>query len=248
MAQNKEQLEALLQFIDRLAKEPGNEWFVEKLRERYIFETYNAFCFAETSEKLDYKVSKIEKYLALDYDQDSASSTIDYSKIEDTEARKQLESDNREMMRYRYGTRAHKIDFTEFCKYAHFQAEMLMNYLYEPFWGKTMDDCIRHILKYNPKGKEYIHGSPQTVTEIPYATKLYAFNNEFSQEYKSEEYFQATFNFLRKMRNENSHRGESTDDNEKLKKWYKHSNYDQVQQHLKLMACIISNVDRVVFL
>ena len=34
MAQNREQLEKLLQFLDSLMKEPGNEWFVEELLKR----------------------------------------------------------------------------------------------------------------------------------------------------------------------------------------------------------------------
>lgn len=35
MAQNREQLEALLKFIDKLCKEGSNEWFIEQLRSRY---------------------------------------------------------------------------------------------------------------------------------------------------------------------------------------------------------------------
>ena len=34
MAQNREHLEKLLQFLDSLIKEPGNEWFVEELAKR----------------------------------------------------------------------------------------------------------------------------------------------------------------------------------------------------------------------
>ena len=36
MAQNREQLEKLLQFLDSLMKEPGNEWFVDELSKKII--------------------------------------------------------------------------------------------------------------------------------------------------------------------------------------------------------------------
>ena len=40
MAQNREQLEKLLQFLDSLIKEPGNEWFIEELSKLIIREDH----------------------------------------------------------------------------------------------------------------------------------------------------------------------------------------------------------------
>lgn len=79
------------------------------------------------------KIEKIEKYLGLDYKLDSILPTdttydsIDYSFVSISAVRDKLNSDFREMMRYRYGTRSHKVDFYEFCKYAHYQLEALAN-------------------------------------------------------------------------------------------------------------------------
>ena len=79
----------------------------------------------------DKRIEHIEKYLGLDYYVDNQKSIIDYSFIQEPEVRAQLISDNREMMRFRYGTRYHAISFDEFCRYAHLQAEMLLNYFYD---------------------------------------------------------------------------------------------------------------------
>ena len=62
----------------------------------------------------DGRISHIEKYLGLDYYIDAMESIIDYAFISENEVRDKLISDNREMMRYRYGTRSHKVDFEEF--------------------------------------------------------------------------------------------------------------------------------------
>ena len=76
------------------------------------------------------RITNIEKYLGLDYYVDTMPSLIDYSFIKEPDVRVQLISDNREMLRFRYGTRFHSIKFDEFCRYAQLQAEMLINYYY----------------------------------------------------------------------------------------------------------------------
>lgn len=62
----------------------------------------------------DERISKIEKYLGLDFYADSMSSVIDYSYIPEVDIRAQLISDNREMLRFRYGTRFHEIFLKNF--------------------------------------------------------------------------------------------------------------------------------------
>lgn len=103
MAQNKEQLNKVLLFIKRLVEEPGNEEFVNGLRNLLAVPVHNS---ADNK-----KLSDIEKYLGLDYKLDSAIPDIDYSFIRNDYVKNQLVSDYREMLRYRYGVRAHKIDF-----------------------------------------------------------------------------------------------------------------------------------------
>lgn len=123
MAQNKEQLNKLLLFIKQLVEEPGNEEFVNGLRNLLAVPVHNS---ADNK-----KLSDIEKYLGLDYRLDSAIPDIDYSFIRNDYVKNQLVSDYREMLRYRYGVRAHKIDFSEFCRYAMLQVEQMLNYYYQ---------------------------------------------------------------------------------------------------------------------
>ncbi len=59
----------------------------------------------------DNRIKNIERYLGLDYYLDDKEPIIDYSFVTLPDVRAQLISDNREMLRFRYGTRYHKIDF-----------------------------------------------------------------------------------------------------------------------------------------
>lgn len=146
----------------------------------------------------DERISKIEKYLGLDFYTDSMSSVIDYSYIPEVDIRAQLISDNREMLRFRYGTRFHEILFEEFCRYAQLQAEMLINYFYY-HKEQTMVDSINHIKRYNPTAK--IDNTLSTLSSIPFSTKLWAFCNEFELKKAKE-----IFDFVRDVRNHQSHR------------------------------------------
>lgn len=123
MAQNKEQLNKLLLFIKRLVEEPGNEEFVNGLRNLLAVPVHNS---ADNR-----KLSDIEKYLGLDYRLDSEIPDIDYSFVKNDYVKNQLVSDYREMLRYRYGVRSHRIDFGEFCRYATLQVEQMLNYYYQ---------------------------------------------------------------------------------------------------------------------
>lgn len=91
------------------------------------------------------KIKQIEKYLGLDFSLDKIDSIIDYSFVDNEYVRLQLISDNREMLRYRYGTRGHKIDFLEFCRYAHMQAEMLVNYYFDKQYKGDIDKIVAAI-------------------------------------------------------------------------------------------------------
>ena len=121
------------------------------------------------------QICLIEKYLGLDYSIDSKESIIDYSYIEDFDVKTTLISDNREMMRHRYGTRYHKTDFGEFCRYAHLQAEMLINYYYDTIYNSNINKIKQHIEKINPKAKIQ---EKTSIGEIPYTTKIWTFCKE----------------------------------------------------------------------
>lgn len=165
----------------------------------------------------DERLTHIEKYLGLDYYVDSMPSLIDYSYINDPEVRAQLISDNREMLRFRYGTRFHSIKFDEYCRYAQLQAEMLINYYYYKVDGDMLK-IIEHIKEYNPSAN--IKNSVKSLGEIPFIVKLWAFEKQFDLNIFT------TFDHVRRMRNEQSHRSPDGEDfsiqdyQEKLKAWH----------------------------
>ena len=146
----------------------------------------------------DKRIEHIEKYLGLDYYVDNQKSIIDYSFIQEPEVRAQLISDNREMMRFRYGTRYHAISFDEFCRYAHLQAEMLLNYFYD-YKNDNIKSVIAHIKKFNPTANL---DTAKSLGSISYNSKLWAFKTEFNIDFK----VYTILDYLRKIRNDSSHR------------------------------------------
>lgn len=147
----------------------------------------------------DARIGHIEKYLGLDYSIDNKDSLIDYSYITILDVKEQLISDNREMMRFRYGTRYHMIDFKEFCRYAHLQAEMLLNYYYQTINKSDLTAIKKHIKKYNDKAFGLEEAS--SLGSIPYSVKIWAFNVEHKNKFDF-----SLFENIRKVRNELSHR------------------------------------------
>lgn len=147
----------------------------------------------------DSRLKHIEKYLGLDYYVDSQNSSVDYSYVDMADVRAQLISDNREMMRFRYGTRYHEIDFHEFCRYAQLQTEMLLNYYYDQKNDSVLADIRTHIKTFNPTALGL--DSAKSLAAIPYNVKLWAFQNE----YKDSKFIEL-WNNVREVRNDLSHR------------------------------------------
>lgn len=124
------------------------------------------------------KIKQIEKYLGLDFSLDKIDSIIDYSFVDNEHVRLQLISDNREMLRYRYGTRSHKIDFLEFCRYAHMQAEMLVNYYFDKKCNGDIEKIIEYIKNNNPRAN--LNSKETKLSSINYKYKYYAIKNIFN--------------------------------------------------------------------
>ncbi len=200
---DKEKIIEQINRIEQYARRPDNKWLLDELCNR----------FGRGGDL--YLIKKIEHYLGLDYKLDSADSILDYSFIEDESIRDQLISDNREMMRYRYGVRSHKIDFDEFCRYAHLQAEMLvnvyLNIIYKDYY------TIKHrIIQSTPNAKisdDYPH-----VEGIAYSYKIKTIVSDFfPPEEKSKAWFSSrgqglydTLINIKEVRNTQSHRSEHT--------------------------------------
>lgn len=191
MSQNKEQLNKLLGFIKRLIDEPGNEDFTNELR-KMLGEK------RPSTSVTNPQLADIEKYLGLDYLLDSASPFIDYTFVDDGYIRNQLVSDFREMLRYRYGVRSHKIDFSEFCRYAILQAEQMLNYFYQKKFSTNEE-----LLKFITENVEWAKiEKVEKIASLSFAIKLSAFFNQSGSKKN-----RVILDFAREVRNAQSHRG-----------------------------------------
>ena len=216
-----EKLQSTLNKIIQLSEQ--NPEFGAELRKK-LGMTSSAKTFLQSSD-FDKRIEHIEKYLGLDYYVDGQPSLIDYSFIEATEIQAQLISDNREMMRYRYGTRFHIINFDEYCRYAHLQVEMLLNYYYDKT-SSTLDEIKAHIVKYNPTADI---ANAKSLGAISYNSILWAFCAEHDVGYTTK----TIFDYIRKVRNRSSHRSLETEEN----------TISDVQKRLKTMSLPVHKED-----
>lgn len=219
--QVKEQLQNLLDIIDKLCERQEYDWFKKELIKRFGGND-NA---AETSSVLGSvqveRINNIESYLALDREIDDRESLIDYSFIQDKNVREQLIQDNREMRRIRYSLRGHKFDFYEYCRYALLQIEMMLNYYYFIADKGDIDNINKRIQNNNSYYKKY---TSNTLSAIPITYKFWAFYNEHEPQFTYYDYTKH-FTHICNVRNEVSHRCPKEDEEDinkykqQLEKW-----------------------------
>lgn len=232
-----EKLQTVLNKVVLLCSQ--NPEFDSILRKRLGINANRTIPIAENNDK----INRIEKYLGLDYSVDAQNSVIDYSYIKDEKVKNQLISDNREMMRFRYGTRYHEIDFDEFCRFAHLQAEMLLNYYYVTTCNSDLDLIKKRIRENNenPKGLD----EANTIFAISFRVKMWSFNNE----YKTSQQFRAIFNNLVRVRNEVSHRSPNKGQqiafvSDKFDTWYSFKPYDAIIEGLRTLSAVIADATK----
>ena len=195
MAQDrhKEDLKKLLVFLGNIIREPENSWFVDEL-------------YSMLSSRNDDKKSlvKIEKYLGLDYNIDKFVPLIDFSFVADEYTRECFNADYREMLRYRLGSRGHKIDFSEYCRSSLIIAERALNI----FYSREVDiETIKNRLKtFNTSAKI---DNAAALKDIPFSVKLWSFCNEYKLKSVKQ-----TLDSVREVRNMKSHGQISTEDDE----------------------------------
>ena len=202
MSNKNEKLVKLLKLIEEISNQPGNIWFRNELVNKFSKTAITLQSFEQVS--LETKINLIHEYLSIDI-----QNLTDYSSF-DEPAREQLFRDNLEMMRFQKGTPNHRINFGEFCRYAHLQAEEMINY----FLNKISDSKLskvesfiaQYYAGYNPKKK------PAAIHHIYYTHKLTAFKN--ARNLSSITF--STLWFINDFRNELSHRNSSSIKNEDI--------------------------------
>lgn len=196
----RESLIKLLKLIDEISVQPGNEWFKSQLIKYFSQKTEVSTYFDQGS--LESKINLIQKYLSIDVD-----NLFDYSDFEEP-SREQLFRDNLEMIRYRKGVANHKINYGEFCRYAHLQAEEMINYYFNKTFKPNMSDIVQFIKKYANKYNP--QKLPSQIHHIDYSFKLIAITKSVS--FKKETVDKLFY--LNKMRNEISHRNSLSIEND----------------------------------
>lgn len=187
---SKESLEKLLLLIDEICSQEEYLWFKERLEIK--FSGANNF----NNPDIVNRLKAIQKYLMID-----GIEVIDYSDIKNDMVRNQLYRDCIEMSKYRLGKINNVVSFDEFCRYAHLQAEEIINYFYtEKFYG-NMDYIQEFILKYYPIYT--VKTSIQSLNQINYLSKFSAFVKAYDLEKGP---FKSIIEFLNSLRNEMSHR------------------------------------------
>ena len=204
MGQDKKNLTKLLDFVKDLYDHPDNKEFVAGIRAMVMQDKEFKKEFLESFNPD--AMSRIEKYLSLDYRIDSMEMP-DYSLIKDKETQDRLTSDFREMMRYRFGTRNHKIDFPEFCRYATLQIEMLVNYYFDKHFGSDINQITSAVIEGNVSEKDGTsYYTPNqhlaVVSDIPLKYKINSLQKQFGWQYFETVVYTRTI----EVRNRQSHR------------------------------------------
>lgn len=213
----KEDLIKLLKLIEEISGQPGNEWFKSDLINLFIKSNEVPNQFSQGA--LEAKINLIHKYLLID-----VKSLIDYSFFGEP-AREQLFRDNLEMMRYEKGTQNHKINFGEFCRYAHLQAEEMINYFLNKLSDSDLGKVEMFIEQYSPNYKPFKKASE--IHHINYTAKLWAFKKATNLGKTFD-----TLLFLNEFRNELSHRNSFTSQND-----------EKVMEHYEREGFLKSNIE-----
>lgn len=195
---NKESLNKLLVFVIELSEQKENIWFKDALSQQ--FGNSNSKKDSIKNFDIERKIDLINEYLSIDFGQ-----VIDYSSF-DKPVSLQLTRDCIEMLRYQTGANHYKKDFYEFCRFAHLQAEEMLNYYFVKKFKNPSE--IEKIIK--SKYEKYKIRDVKNVSEISFFAKYNAFKSIYN---KSRKTFYA-INLLNSIRNDINHRSTLTKKNE----------------------------------
>ena len=196
---------------------------------------------------LNKRVSHIEECLGIDFKLDGseqepiADPPVEYNFIKDDVIRDKITAYYREMLRYLYGTRNHKICFGEFCRLATIQIEFMLNYFFadkvkiqlitDYFYKETRKKWEENgMIGSEPSKKEY---KKEDVFKIDLYIKSYIFNGKYLNGQKIN--YNTVINiskWIPAMRNRKSHGSETSitpyeddylteDEKSNLEKWEK---------------------------
>lgn len=167
MNNKKENLKLLLEFISKILDEDTNGWFHDELAllisKKIITEKDTTLKLSAVTIK---EIGSIDRYI-----ENGIIPIIDYSNITDLSVRQTLIRDCVEMGKCRFGKFGQNISFLDFCKYAFFQIEQLVNYYILQINNKQFTNSINYIKTYNTSAR--IDGK-KSISSITFSDKLFA--------------------------------------------------------------------------
>ena len=198
MGQDKKQLTKLLAFVKGLYDDPDNKEFAAGL---------NAIVLNRLAITTNQEIEKVKEALEL-----RADFSIDYSFVKDIFVQRQLMIDNLRMENVLLNLSMSEMErYDNFCVNAFLQVENILNYYFCEKYNKDLDSIltdIENITQYDKypfkriPNKTYLY-----VSEIPIASKIQAFCNEFFPfDSTNTDYTTKNLHALRNMRNDIFHR------------------------------------------
>ena len=199
----KKQLTQLLAFVKDLYEHPDNKEFAAGIQEMVLadddFWKRRRSSASDGMVGPDEDIRQIKEYLSLDFGIDQED-LEDYDFVSDKKVRLQLLTDYREMLRYQFGTRNHRVDFLEFCRFAHLQVEMLVNYYFEIAFDGNFGMMI-DALKEN-YGEFKVAEKASNISEVFFKSKLFYLMSVFGWTRKDISVYLNVY----EVRNRQSHR------------------------------------------
>lgn len=201
MAENKEQLKLLLEFIAKILEQEGNEWFHDELAV-----LFSKRIMSEKDTEVRLSAVTIKEFGSIDkYIENGIIPIIDYEDIEDVSIKYTLLRDCIEMGKCRFSHFGQPQSFLDFCKYAFFQIEQLVNYYIIKKNGNSFKKSVDYIKEYNSMARTE---RKKKVSSIPFSDKLFAIKNQtgMKQELKG------TLDKVSYARNNSLHRSPEQED------------------------------------
>lgn len=211
----KENLDKLLSLLPHILHAEENAWFKTAVR-KLVLDGGNAPI--TNGETLHSYAEMGDQYLIINPN----AILINYDDIPDEKVRTKLKADCFEMARHRLGRGNHRHghDFEEFCRYAHFQIEEIINYYYIKKFGADFKAMQSDIINNTPSEdiKKQIAKIPDP-NRISIKFKIFAISTKFALGAE----FLNTLVKICNTRNELSHRSSLTieSDDEMLVKFQK---------------------------
>ena len=216
---DKKQLKEFLQLLEALLSVEGNEWMKDELISVLNRKGISLNLSEDLGKNYSPKIDKIWEYMSLD-----TPLLVDYSLFPES-IRWQLERDELEMRKYRFGkvlmdkNVGFRVEYEEFCRCAVLQVEQLINfYLLTKFKDKKLNSTL-----FNSKIKPYIQDYEEykdywgSFQDISLSVKI----TYFIEFFKMDDDIKKCLKNIRKVRNILSHRSVVLKNRSEIKSEYK---------------------------